>query len=48
MTIKEKIITSIKYKLRAIFFISIIVGNLISNLIVSPIFQDKVKGTLTQ
>lgn len=46
MTFKERIRKSIKYKFRVVFIISIVVGNLISNLIIAPYLKDSIKNIL--
>ena len=48
MTIKEKFKKSIKYKFRITFFISILIGNILSIFMIEPYFSSKIKDILTR
>lgn len=48
MTIREKFKKSVKYKFRITFFISILIGNIMSIFMIEPYFSSKINDILTR
>lgn len=48
MTIREKFKKSVKYKFRITFFISILIGNIMSIFMIEPYFTSKINDILTR